>query len=197
MAFNNSDTVTLSQLVGPDDQPGPHTYDHEYPIPLTATDIAAQAAELDHYNQRVPTSTRVTAPAPTPTPGFSTSFHEFLRSVVQPPITPASFIKNFEDYIFAKRNSAIKAWVFEIPNNVKRSPVFLECLTALKQAIESTGFRCDFNYSSTIYMVPGTYAIIKPLPHTCQSHCQREGCDIRYKYTSEKDPNAWGIAICF
>ena len=179
MAFNNPRTAAaaaLAPLVPPYTPPGSIVYSYDSPIPLTAAELAK------------------------PVSGFSPSFQARLRKAVPPAITPEYFIKSFENYITTTMGIAsvrgTHSWVYEIPFEVKNSPMFFQCLFALKKDIESTGYLSEQNYTSSYSMKPGTYAIITQLPHTCQSYCQREGCDIHYKSTLESDPTACAIAIC-
>jgi hypothetical protein len=180
MAFNNPRTAAaaaLAPLVPPYTPPGSIAYSYDSPFPLTAAELAKPAT------------------------GFSPSFQARLRKAVPPAITPDNFIKSFENYITttkgnASMNESANSWVYQIPVEVKNSPLFLQCLFALKKDIESTGYRSEQNYTKAYNMTPGTYAIITQLPHTCQSYCKREGCDIRYKSTLESDPTACSIAIC-
>ena len=141
-------------------------------------------------------------PVYTTNPGFSAEFRTRLQRSIPPPpppITPDNFVKSFEKYVTT--NSGVinllgkRTWIFEIPNDYKRSPVFLQCLEALKQALESTGFIAETNdYDS--YMKSGKYAILTQLTHVCDFCCRREGCNIIYKATNCTDASATAFAIC-
>lgn len=140
--------------------------------------------------------------------GFSESFQAKLRKSIPPDtVNKKSLVKLFE--IDVSTNNGIKnmdgyhEWVFKIPQYIKDSPLFLQCLEELKNAIEITGvtYDCSYNnfknnFNAHYSMKPGTYTIIRQLMCLCNSNCELNGCEIYYQATICKDPSATAVIIC-
>lgn len=159
-----------------------------------AFNIPSCASPADALSQLLPVSTTNS--------GFSADFRSRLQRGMPPPpplITPDNFVKSFEKYVTTNSGSTTllgkRTWIFEISNDYKQSPVFLQCLEALKKAIESIGYTAETNYYDS-YLKSGKYAILAQLPHVCGFGCQRESCNITYKATTCTDASATAIAIC-
>jgi hypothetical protein len=133
---------------------------------------------------------------------FSQSFHEKLCASIPKEITPDIFIKSFETYITTTpgerhRDGKHTIWIFEISDDIKQSEAFSKCLRALVQSIESTGFTAEPYYSENSGKLNyGKYAILRQMPHICNSNCQREGCYFIMNSTSCDDIYATAVAIC-
>ena len=170
----------------------PHPPGIPAPLPLTEAEIAEHRAKMEHYFL-------VDRSMYSKTYRFSPSFHAKLNESIPKEITPDSFVKSFETYVTTTSGVTTplgkRTWIFEISNDAKQSPVFLQCLDALKQAIESTGFTAETTYYDS-HLKSGKYAILTQLPHVCGSGCLRVGCNITYKATTCTDANAKAVAIC-
>jgi hypothetical protein len=131
---------------------------------------------------------------------FSEEFQSKLRNgnVNVIDITPESFIKSFENYITKTKGFTIgfktNMWTFIIPEDVKVSDKMPECLSALSQALENSGYQNKHNYK------PGTFAIVKVQSNTPGKFavltCQLDDCNITYTSTTADDKNACAVVIC-